>query len=75
MEHLPSLNFYVQRNIEHLEEEKDIARFLRYGVPVYLFLPSEDWRQFESKLAGTGRVLGRQYDLYHNEEFVVVTNR
>jgi 4-amino-4-deoxy-L-arabinose transferase-like glycosyltransferase len=75
MEHLPSLNFYVQRNIEHLEGDKDVARFLRYGVPVYLFLPTEDWQQLESKLAGTGRVVGRQYDLYHDAEFVVVTNR
>ncbi len=75
MEHLPSLNFYVQRNIEHLEEDKDAVRFLRYGVPVYLFLPTEDWQQLEGKLGASGRVVGRHYDLYHNAEFVVVTNR
>src|ERR1019366_1735213 len=41
MEHLPSLNFYVQRNIEHLKEERDIAGFLQYRLPVFLFLPLE----------------------------------
>jgi 4-amino-4-deoxy-L-arabinose transferase-like glycosyltransferase len=75
MEHLPSLNFYVQRNIEHLEEEKDVVRFLGYGVPVYLFLPTEAWHLFESRHPGSARVVGRQYDLYHDAEFVVVTNR
>jgi 4-amino-4-deoxy-L-arabinose transferase-like glycosyltransferase len=75
MEHLPSLNFYVQRNIEHLIAEHDVVRFLGYGVPVYLFLPTEAWQQLESKLPHPARLVGRQYDLYHRAEFVVVTNQ
>jgi 4-amino-4-deoxy-L-arabinose transferase-like glycosyltransferase len=75
MEHLPSLNFYVQRNIEHLPEDKDVARFLGYGLPVFLFLPAEDWQQLEGKLGGSARVVGRHYDMYHQAEYVVVTNR
>ncbi len=75
MEHLPSLNFYVQRNIEHLIAEHDVVRFLGYGVPVYLFLPAADWQQLEGQLPRSARVLGRHYDLYHRAEFVVVTNR
>lgn len=74
MEHLPSLNFYVHRNVEHLSEEKAIAGFLGYGVPAYLFLPAEDWRRLESKLPRSIHVLGESYDLYHRTEFVVVTN-
>lgn len=74
MEHLPSLNFYAQRNIEHLIAEHDVVRFLGYGVPVYLFLPGDDWKQLASRFPST-RVIGRQYDLYHHAEFVVVTNR
>lgn len=75
MEHLPSLNFYVQRNIEHLHEEADIARFLAYRLPVYLFLPAADWQRLEPSLGGSARVVGRQYDLYHHADVVVVTNR
>lgn len=74
MEHLPSLNFYVHRNVEHLPEEKAIAGFLGYGVPAYLFLPAEDWRRLESKLPRSIHVLGESYDLYHRTDFVVVTN-
>ena len=75
MEHLPSLNFYVHRNIEHLIADHDVVRFLGYGVPVYLFLPADEWRQLESKLPPSARVVGRHYDLYHHAEFVVLTNR
>ncbi len=74
MEHLPSLNFYVQRNVEHLREEADIKRFLDYRVPAYLFLPADDWERLAPSLK-TARVLGRQYDLYHHGEMVLVTNR
>ena len=75
LEHLPSLNFYVQRNIEHLREERDIACFLQYRVPVFLFLPLEDWQRVEASHGRAGRVVGRQYDMYHHTEVVVVTNR
>ena len=74
MEHLPSLNFYVQRNIEHLKEERDIAGFLQYRLPVYLFLPLEDWQRLQGSLQGLGRVVGQQQDMYHHGDIVVVTN-
>lgn len=75
VDHLPSLNFYVQRNIEHLGHESEIARFLSYRVPVYLFLPAEEWRRHGAALENSVRVVGRQYDLYHHVELVVVTNQ
>jgi len=75
VEHVPSLNFYVQRNIEHLNEEKDIGRFLDYRLPVYLFLPAKEWQRLEPALGKAARVVGRQHDMYHHVEVVVVTNR
>jgi 4-amino-4-deoxy-L-arabinose transferase-like glycosyltransferase len=75
MDHLPSLNFYVQRNVEHLHHESDIARFLDYRLPAYLLLPAQEWERVQKDLGTKGRVVGRQYDLYHHAEVVVVTNR
>lgn len=75
VEHLPSLNFYVQRNIEHIRDERDIPRFLAYRVPVYLFMPEKEWQRLEPTVGKTARVVGQQYDLYHHVDMVVVTNQ
>jgi 4-amino-4-deoxy-L-arabinose transferase-like glycosyltransferase len=74
LEHLPSLNFYLQRNVEHLKEERDITGFLQYRLPVFLFLPLEDWQRVEKSLGNAAHVVGRHHDMYHHTEIVVVTN-
>ena len=74
IDHLPSLNFYVRRDVEHLQDERDIAGFLGYRLPVYLFMPAEDWQRLQSTLPGA-HVVARQYDMYHHADLVVVTNR
>ncbi|MBI3822627.1 MAG: glycosyltransferase family 39 protein [Planctomycetes bacterium] len=75
VEHLPSLNFYVKRNVEHLRDDKAAVNFLSTRLPVYLFLPLDDWRRIEAQVAGRARLVGRQVDMYHHAEIVVVTNR
>jgi 4-amino-4-deoxy-L-arabinose transferase-like glycosyltransferase len=75
LEHLPSLNFYVKRNVEHLHDENALANFLQSRLPVYVFIPLDDWQRLQSKMDGSIRLIGRQYDLYHHTEVVVVTNR
>jgi 4-amino-4-deoxy-L-arabinose transferase-like glycosyltransferase len=75
MEHLPSLNFYVQRNVEHLQEESDLSQFLSYDLRVYLIMPTSDWERLEPSLRSKAREVGRQYDFYHHGDAVVVTNR
>jgi 4-amino-4-deoxy-L-arabinose transferase-like glycosyltransferase len=75
VEHLPSLNFYLKRNVEHFYDEKALANFLMSRLPVYLFIPLEDWRRIEIRLAASTRIIGRQHDMYHHTEVVVVTNR
>lgn len=73
MEHLPSLNFYVQRTVSHHAEPSDAAAFLRYPLPVYLFLPATEWEEL-SKQTPSCRVLGLRRDMYRNGEVVLVTN-
>jgi 4-amino-4-deoxy-L-arabinose transferase-like glycosyltransferase len=75
LEHLPSLNFYVKRNVEHFHDENALPCFLNSRLPVYLFIPLEDWRRVEGKITCPTRILARQRDMYHHTEVVVVTNR
>jgi 4-amino-4-deoxy-L-arabinose transferase-like glycosyltransferase len=75
LEHLPSLNFYLRRDVTHFQDEAEIDTFLRYPVPVFVFLPAEDWERLAPTLHGPYRLLGRHRDLYHNQEVVVVSNR
>jgi 4-amino-4-deoxy-L-arabinose transferase-like glycosyltransferase len=75
LEHLPSLNFYVRRDVVVLHDEAEALAFLNYPVPVYLFLPAEDWERLGAMAPATARVLGRQRDMYHHRDVVVVTNR
>jgi hypothetical protein len=75
MEHLPSLNFYVQRNVEHLHDESSLAGFLDSRLHGYVFLPRAEWERLGDRFPQGVRVLGRHYDMYHHTEIVVVTNR
>jgi len=75
LEHLPSLNFYVKRNIEHLADENAVRNFVSMRLPVYLFLPLADWERLEKKLDTNLRVIARHHDMYHHTEVVVLTNR
>jgi len=75
MEHLPSLNFYVQRDVTHLQTEADLHGLLRYPLPVYVFLPAPIWEQCRPATRGLGRELARHRDLYRHTDVVVVTNR
>jgi 4-amino-4-deoxy-L-arabinose transferase-like glycosyltransferase len=75
LEHLPSLNFYVKRNVEHIYNQNGLANFLQSRLPVYVFIPLEDWQRLESTITTPTRMIGRQQDMYHHTEVIVVTNR
>jgi hypothetical protein len=75
LEYLPSLNFYVQRNIEHLRDEQAVASFLGAPLRVYLFIPLEEWQRMAPSLQGAGRIVGQHEEMYHHTQVVVVTNR
>lgn len=75
VEHLPSLNFYVQRNVQHLHEEGEIERFLAVELSSYLLLPAAEWEGLSPRARARGRVIARQHDFYHHGDLIVVTNR
>ncbi len=71
----PSLVFYSRRLVNRFTEESDALEFLRYPIPVYLFVPADTWQSWPEQLKGTCRVLGRHPDLYLGRDVVLVTNR
>jgi 4-amino-4-deoxy-L-arabinose transferase-like glycosyltransferase len=73
-EHLPSLNFYLKRNVEYLYGD-EIADFLKSRLTVYLFITLEEWQQMERRPGVKGRVVARHADMYRRTEMLVVTNR
>ena len=75
MEHLPSLNFYLQRSVTYIEKEKNLAPFLQQPMRSFLFIPANDWQRLQPSLAGCGHVVARQHDIYHHVDILVVTNR
>jgi 4-amino-4-deoxy-L-arabinose transferase-like glycosyltransferase len=74
LRYLPSLTFYCQRTVRHHDREEDALDFLRWKIPVFLFLPEEQWQQLQSKVSRPCQVVGRHRDLYHNCTVVVVRN-
>jgi 4-amino-4-deoxy-L-arabinose transferase-like glycosyltransferase len=75
LEHLPSLNFYVQRDVLPLQSEADLRGLLRYPVPVYVFLPASAWEQCSPRCRRLGREIARHADFYRNAQVVVLTNQ
>ena len=75
MEHLPSLNFYLRRDVEYLYDENALANFLKSRLPVYVFIPLADWQDMKGALGASTRVLGQHHDMYHHVDVIVVTNR
>jgi 4-amino-4-deoxy-L-arabinose transferase-like glycosyltransferase len=70
----PSLVFYCRREVTRLDQEREALEFLRYPIPVYLFVPAPLWEGLASKATGNCQVVARHEDLYRGCPVVVVTN-
>lgn len=71
----PSLVYYCRREVKRFESEGQALEFLRWPIPVYLFVPERVWEKLRETTNQTGYVVGRHYDLYRGHEVVVVSNR
>jgi 4-amino-4-deoxy-L-arabinose transferase-like glycosyltransferase len=74
LEHLPSLNFYTRRVVMHQDNEAEALAFLRYQVPVFLYLPAHIWSGLRDKAPPSCRLIACHPDLYRCNDVVVVTN-
>src|SRR5581483_10499521 len=75
LEHLPSVNFYCQRDVTHFDKDEEILAFLRYPIQVFLFLPAAEWERLRPQVPGNVRELGRHHDFYRGHTVAVVSNR
>ena len=75
LEHLPSLNFYVQRNVQNPQNDRDVLDFLRQDLEVFLFLPMAEWERLDSREISKYRLVDSHRDMYRNRDIAVVTNR
>jgi 4-amino-4-deoxy-L-arabinose transferase-like glycosyltransferase len=74
LDHLPSLHFYVQRDVRHHHGEREALTFLQSPLPVYLFLPEPTWRRLQGQAPPSCRIAGRHPDFYRQRDIVVVVN-
>ena len=75
LDHLPSLNFYARRDVTSFAQEAEVVSFLRYTLPVYVFMPADEWQRLCPSIEGFGRVVAQHPDMYKHSDIVVVTNR
>jgi hypothetical protein len=71
----PSLVFYCGREVSRLQSANEVGAYLRWPLPVYLFMPAKTWEQMEDQMTMPHRVVGGHRDFYRNCDVVVVTNR
>jgi hypothetical protein len=71
----PSLVFYCGREVNRFQSEQEVRDYLRWPLPVYLFVPASTWEMIELHMPAPHRLVGRHHDLYRNCDVVVVTNR
>src|SRR5206468_3974324 len=74
LEFLPSLNFYVQRNVQHYEDANEALEFLRQPCVAYLFLSRVEWERLAARAPAGWRVVGSHREMYRAGEVVVVAN-
>jgi 4-amino-4-deoxy-L-arabinose transferase-like glycosyltransferase len=71
----PSLVFYCGREVSRLKSDAEVESYLRWPLPVYLFMPAPAWERMEEQMTMPHRVIGRRHDLYRNCDVLVITNR
>jgi hypothetical protein len=74
LDYLPSLNFYVQRQVRHHHSELEVRDFLAQALPAFLFLPESEWEALAPRLTMPYRVLAKHQEMYRGRQVVVVTN-
>lgn len=72
--HLPSLNFYLRRDVTHTLSFQDVAESLAMPTPTYVLMPERILADFQRDFPGLATELSRHDDLYRGSRFVLLTN-
>jgi len=74
MGHLPSLNFYLRRDVTHVMSLDDLAVHLRSPLPTFALLPERCVADFQKAHPGLATELSRHMDLYRGKNAVLLAN-
>ena len=74
-DHLPSLNFYLRRDVRTLGSGDEVAYHLRSPIPAFIVMPESNAKQFRELHPSLGKEAGRHFDLYRGQPLVMLTNR
>jgi hypothetical protein len=71
----PSLVFYCQREVTHLETEAQTRDFLSSPLPTYVFVPELLWQTVKVNMPAGCHIVDSHYELYRRCHVVVVANQ
>jgi 4-amino-4-deoxy-L-arabinose transferase-like glycosyltransferase len=74
MGHLPSLCFYLRRDVEYTASVKDVLNAMNLPLPTFLLIPEKWAGEFQTDHPGLATELSRHADLYHGGHVVVLAN-
>ncbi len=75
MGHLPSINFYLRRDVTHVNSLADVALRLNMLLPTFALLPEGSVAEFERQHPGLATELSRHADMYRGAKLVLLANR
>ncbi len=72
----PSVVFYGKREVRKLQSHDELLDFLRLKLPVYLFIPEEQWNLvLQRSDVPASRIVAKHYDFLRNYAVLVISNR
>lgn len=75
LEYLPSINFYVRRDVTHLRNEQQVLDLLSSPLPTYLFVRADDWQALQGRVTTPCRIVGSEREMFRRCVVYVITNR
>ncbi len=74
MGHLPSLNFYLRRDIAHVFSLDDVAVQLKAPLPTFALMPERCVEEFQWTHPGLACEVSRHTDMYRGAKLVLLAN-
>jgi len=74
MGHLPSLNFYLRRDVTHAATLADLAVYLTAPLPTFALIPESCVDEFQRQHPGLAVELCRRPDMYRGSATVLLAN-
>ncbi|MEI7684277.1 MAG: glycosyltransferase family 39 protein [Planctomycetota bacterium] len=72
--HLPSLNFYLKRDVRHAQALGDVLQALHAPLPTIALIPEAHVDAFQNGNAGFAVEIGRFADMYRGKKLIVFAN-